>query len=162
PRSLTICALGPLTNIAMALVKAPEIAAGIAELVVMGGASQALGNMTPAAEFNIHADPLAAALVFDSAVPITLIPLDLTHQVPADFSRFSPSGSRACLEAGSKAGLCGAGGVSLVCAGHSSLEECDDHRDAHLSAKTGLDPRRREPLRRGAARPRQGLPARRL
>src|SRR5205807_5488967 len=68
-------------------VKAPDIAAGVAELVVMGGASHALGNMTPAAEFNIHADPLAAALVFDSAVPITLIPLDLTHQVPATAER---------------------------------------------------------------------------
>ena len=87
PRSVTICALGPLTNIALALVKAPDIAAGVAELVVMGGASHALGNMTPAAEFNIHADPLAAALVFDSAVPITLIPLDLTHQVPATQER---------------------------------------------------------------------------
>src|SRR5437763_1931386 len=73
--------------ILLALVKAPEIAAGIAELVVMGGASHALGNMTPAAEFNIHADPLAAALVFDGAVPITLIPLDLTHQVPATEER---------------------------------------------------------------------------
>src|SRR5436853_223051 len=65
----------------------PDMAAGVAELVVMGGASHALGNMTPAAEFNIHADPLAAALVFDSAVPITLIPLDLTHQVPATQER---------------------------------------------------------------------------
>jgi len=80
---VTLCALGPLTNIALALVKAPEIAGRIAELVVMGGASHALGNTTPAAEFNIHADPLAAALVFDSGVPITMIPLDLTHQVRA-------------------------------------------------------------------------------
>jgi purine nucleosidase len=87
PRSVTLCALGPLTNIAVALVEAPDIAGRIAELVVMGGASYALGNTTPAAEFNIHADPLAAALVFDSAVPITMVPLDLTHQVPATAER---------------------------------------------------------------------------
>jgi purine nucleosidase len=87
PRSVTLCALGPLTDIAVALVKAPDIAGRIAELVVMGGASHALGNTTPAAEFNIHADPLAAAVVFGSAVPITMIPLDVTHQVPATTQR---------------------------------------------------------------------------
>jgi purine nucleosidase len=81
PNSVTWCALGPLTNIAVALVKAPEIVAGVAELVLMGGASRALGNVTPAAEFNIHVDPHAAAIVFDSGLPITMVPLDLTHQV---------------------------------------------------------------------------------
>lgn len=81
PRSITVCAIGPLTNIATALVKAPDIAERMAELVVMGGASYALGNTTPCAEFNIHADPSAAAIVFGSGAPITLIPLDLTHQV---------------------------------------------------------------------------------
>jgi purine nucleosidase len=79
--TITLCGLGPLTNIAMALVKAPEIAGRIAELVVMGGAGFELGNVTPAAEFNIHVDPHAAAIVFDSGVPITMIPLDVTHQV---------------------------------------------------------------------------------
>jgi purine nucleosidase len=81
PGTITICALGPLTNVALALVKAPEIAGRIAELVVMGGAGFELGNVTPAAEFNIHVDPHAAAIVFDSGVPITMIPLDVTHQV---------------------------------------------------------------------------------
>ena len=81
PRSVTVCALGPLTNIAAALIKAPDIAQRLAELVVMGGASYALGNTTPCAEFNIHADPVAAAVVFGSGAAITLIPLDLTHQV---------------------------------------------------------------------------------
>jgi purine nucleosidase len=80
PRSVTICALGPLTNIATALIKAPEIAGLMAGLIVMGGASYALGNTTPAAEFNMHADPFAAAVVFGSGAPITMIPLDLTHQ----------------------------------------------------------------------------------
>ena len=79
--AVTVCALGPLTNIAMALVKAPEIAGRIRELVVMGGACFELGNVTPAAEFNIHVDPHAAAIVVDSGIPITMIPLDVTHQV---------------------------------------------------------------------------------
>jgi purine nucleosidase len=70
-----------LTNIAMALVKAPEVAGKIRELVIMGGAAFELGNVTPAAEFNIHVDPHAAAIVIDSGVPITMIPLDVTHQV---------------------------------------------------------------------------------
>jgi inosine-uridine nucleoside N-ribohydrolase len=79
--TITLCALGPLTNIAMALVKAPDVAGSIRELVVMGGACFELGNVTPAAEFNIHVDPHAAAIVLDSGVPITMIPLDVTHQV---------------------------------------------------------------------------------
>ena len=79
--SVTWCALGPLTNIAMALIKAPDIVSGVRELVLMGGASRALGNVTPAAEFNIHADPHAAEIVFASGMPITMIPLDATHQV---------------------------------------------------------------------------------
>ena len=79
--SITVCALGPLTNIAMALVKAPEVAARIGELVIMGGACFELGNVTPAAEFNVHVDPHAAAIVFDSGIPITMMPLDVTHQL---------------------------------------------------------------------------------
>jgi purine nucleosidase len=81
PANVTLCALGPLTDIAMALIKAPDIAGSIHELVLMGGAGFELGNVTPAAEFNIHADPHAAAIVVDSGVPITMVPLDVTHQV---------------------------------------------------------------------------------
>jgi purine nucleosidase len=81
PRSITLCALGPLTDIAVALVKAPDIAGKIGELVVMGGAAFELGNVTPAAEFNIHVDPHAAEIVLGSGIPITMIPLDVTHQV---------------------------------------------------------------------------------
>jgi purine nucleosidase len=79
--TVTLCALGPLTNIAMALVKAPDVAERIAELVVMGGTCRELGNVTPAAEFNIYVDPHAAVIVLDSGIPITMIPLDATHQV---------------------------------------------------------------------------------
>jgi purine nucleosidase len=79
--TITLCALGPLTNIAMALVKAPEVVGKVRELAVMGGARFQLGNVTPAAEFNIHVDPHAAAIVIDSGIPITMIPLDVTHQL---------------------------------------------------------------------------------
>jgi purine nucleosidase len=88
PRSVTLCALGPLTNIAVALVMAPEIAAGIAELVIMGGGTH--GNITPAAEFNIHCDPDAAAIVFESGLPITLVPLDVTELATGTTDRIAP------------------------------------------------------------------------
>jgi purine nucleosidase len=81
PGAVTLCALGPLTNIAVALVKAPDIAGRIGELVVMGGAGSEIGNVTPAAEFNIHVDPHAASIVLDGGVPVTMIPLDVTHKV---------------------------------------------------------------------------------
>jgi len=90
PSSITLCALGPLTNIAMALVAAPDIVAGVAELVLMGGASHGRGNMTPAAEFNIYADPHAASVVFDSFLPITMVPLDVTEEVRSTPERIAP------------------------------------------------------------------------
>ena len=102
PGTVTLCALGPLTNIAVALVMAPDIAGCIAELVLMGGASRALGNYTPAAEFNIHADPQAAAIVFASGVPITMVPLDLTHQVlstPERIERVRTAATKSCAAA---------------------------------------------------------------
>jgi purine nucleosidase len=79
--ALTLCALGPLTNIAMALVKAPDIAERIREIVLMGGAYFEVGNITPAAEFNFYVDPQAAAIVLASGIPIVMKPLDVTHQV---------------------------------------------------------------------------------
>lgn len=81
PGTFTLCALGPLTNIGMALVKAPDIASRIREIVAMGGAYFEVGNITPTAEFNFYVDPEAAAVVFASGVPITMLPLDVTHQV---------------------------------------------------------------------------------
>jgi purine nucleosidase len=82
PEGLTICALGPLTNIAMALRLAPELADRIASIVVMGGAL-ALGNITPAAEYNFYADPHAAAVVLNAGRPVTLLGLHATHQAIA-------------------------------------------------------------------------------
>ncbi|PFG63573.1 purine nucleosidase [Thioclava sp. ES.031] len=78
--SVTLCPLGPLTNIATALQRAPDIAEKIAEIVLMGGAYFEVGNTTPAAEFNIHVDPQAAEIVFKSGVPLVVMPLDVTHK----------------------------------------------------------------------------------
>ncbi|MCA0961993.1 nucleoside hydrolase [Salipiger bermudensis] len=79
-RPVTICAIGPLTNVAMALRLHPEVAQGIERIVVMGGAFRALGHRTPWAEFNVYADPHAAQIVLGSGVPITMCPLDVTLQ----------------------------------------------------------------------------------
>jgi purine nucleosidase len=78
-RKVTLCPIGPLTNIALALIGAPDIAARIERIVLMGGAFSG-GNVTPAAEFNIHVDPHAAHVVLTSGVPIAMMPLDVTHQ----------------------------------------------------------------------------------
>jgi purine nucleosidase len=80
PGTVTLCPLGPLTNIATALARAPDIAPRIAEIVLMGGAYFEVGNITPAAEFNIYVDPEAAAAVFAAGVPLTVMPLDVTHK----------------------------------------------------------------------------------
>jgi purine nucleosidase len=77
--SVTLCPLGPLTNIALALRLAPEIKSKIKQIVLMGGAMN-LGNMTPAAEFNFYADPHAAAVVFTSGLPLVMFGLNVTHQ----------------------------------------------------------------------------------
>ena len=80
-KTVTLCPLGALTNIATALTRAPDIAERIQEIVLMGGAYFEVGNITPAAEFNIYVDPEAAEIVFKSGIPIVMIPLDLTHKV---------------------------------------------------------------------------------
>ncbi|MEJ5864268.1 nucleoside hydrolase [Pseudomonas farsensis] len=81
PHSITIAMLGPQTNLALALAQQPEIAKGIKEVVVMGGAHFNGGNITPAAEFNLFADPHAAEVVLASGVKLTYLPLDVTHKV---------------------------------------------------------------------------------
>ena len=80
PGTVTLCPLGPLTNIATALQKAPDIAGRIAKIVLMGGGYFEGGNITPAAEFNIYVDPQAADIVFKSGAPIVVMPLDVTHK----------------------------------------------------------------------------------
>ena len=82
PRPLTLVAVGPLTNVALALEREPRIVDRIDRVAIMGGAI-GLGNRTPSAEFNIYADPEAAAAVLGSGVPITLVPLEVTHRALA-------------------------------------------------------------------------------
>ena len=74
---LTVIALGPLTNVARALRRSPRLADRLERIVVMGGAVESPGNVTPHAEFNTYNDPIAAAEVFDSGAPVTLVPLDV-------------------------------------------------------------------------------------
>jgi purine nucleosidase len=80
PGEISLFAIGPLTNIALAIRKEPRFAKAVKEMVIMGGSIRKGGNMTPQAEFNIYADPHAAHVVFHSGIPITLIPLDVTHK----------------------------------------------------------------------------------
>lgn len=79
--TVTLCPLGPLTNIAEAFRRAPDVIGRVQQIVLMGGAYFEVGNITPAAEFNIYVDPEAADIVFRSGVPIVVMPLDVTHKV---------------------------------------------------------------------------------
>lgn len=78
PGEITLLAVGPLTNLALALQKEPQIAAAVQEVVIMGGAVDTPGNVTQWAEANIHGDPEAAAVVFAADWPLTLVGLDVT------------------------------------------------------------------------------------
>ena len=78
--TVTLCPLGPLTNIAMAIVKEPAIVPKIAVILWMGGAFDESGNTTDVAEFNAYVDPHAAHIVFASGIPLTIFPLDVTHK----------------------------------------------------------------------------------
>ena len=96
--TVTLCALGPLTNLATALARAPDIAERIAGIVLMGGAYFEVGNITPTAEFNIFVDPEAAKIVFAAGVPLTVMPLDVTHKALTTRARvqaFRDMGTRA-------------------------------------------------------------------
>jgi purine nucleosidase len=98
PQSMTIVTLGPQTNLAMALIQNPEIRQGVKEIVMMGGAHFNGGNITPAAEFNVFADPHASDAVFKSGLPITVIPLDVTHKMltsPERIERLRQIGNQA-------------------------------------------------------------------
>ena len=78
--TVTLCPLGPLTNIAQAFLVAPDIIGRVQQIVLMGGAYFEVGNITPAAEFNIYVDPEAAEIVFRAGVPLVVMPLDMTHK----------------------------------------------------------------------------------
>lgn len=78
--TITLCPLGPLTNIAAAFNQAPDIIERVQEVVLMGGAYFEVGNITPTAEFNIYVDPEAAEIVLKSGADIIMMPLDVTHK----------------------------------------------------------------------------------
>lgn len=80
PGQVTLVTLGPLTNIALALLREPALARLVRQCVVMGGASDSYGNVSPVAEFNIWADPEAARIVFDSGMPLTMVGWDVSRQ----------------------------------------------------------------------------------
>lgn len=93
---VTLCTLGPLTNVGLALVREPSIGTRIRRLVMMGGGFFEGGNTTPAAEFNVYVDPHAAHLVFTSGIPIVMMPLDVTHKAlttPERLARFRDMGT---------------------------------------------------------------------
>lgn len=89
PNSISLAVTGPLTNVATALSKAPDIASRILSIVVMGGARREGGNITASAEYNIYADPDAAAIVFEARCPLVVLGLDATHQVRATPQRIA-------------------------------------------------------------------------
>jgi inosine-uridine nucleoside N-ribohydrolase len=80
PGEITLVTIGPLSNVATALVRAPEMAEKVAGLVAMAGAATVPGNVTPAAEFNVWADPEAADIVFRAGMPLTMVGLDVCEQ----------------------------------------------------------------------------------
>ncbi len=87
--SVTIVALGPLTNVARAFVRDPELPSLVGRVVIMGGTVSVAGNITPAAEFNIYCDPVSAQLVFRAHCTKTLIPLDVTNRVVLSYDLFN-------------------------------------------------------------------------
>ena len=97
---ITLCTLGPLTNIGLAFQREPRIKTLIKEIIMMGGGFFEGGNITPAAEFNIYVDPEAAAEVLVSGIPITMLPLDVTHKALTSRSRIE-----SFRKIGNKAGI---------------------------------------------------------
>ena len=93
---LVVAAIGPNTNLALALKREPRLRLWLREVTIMGG-SATLGTVTPVAEFNIHADPEAAAVVFESGIPIRMVGYDVTRQIGFDhddIARLRASGRR--------------------------------------------------------------------
>jgi purine nucleosidase len=89
PGELTLVTLGPLTNVALALLRDPSIADKVRNCVMMGGTGQGPGNVTPVAEYNIWADPEAAKVVFESGMPLTMVGWDISHE----YAVFGPEDS---------------------------------------------------------------------
>ena len=80
PGEFTLVAIGPLTNVALAIRKEPRVVEALKEIIIMGGAIRHEGNTTALAEFNTYVDPHAAHIVYHAGIPTTLVPLDVTYQ----------------------------------------------------------------------------------
>jgi purine nucleosidase len=90
PGEITLVAIGPLTNVALAIRQEPRIVQALKEIVIMGGALRSEGNTTALAEFNTYVDPHAAHIVYHAGIPTTLVPLDVTYKcilTPGDVKR---------------------------------------------------------------------------
>ena len=108
PGTITLVTLGPLTNVAMALVEAPDIAPRIKGMVLILGTWSENGNITPAAAFNEYVDPEAANVVLSSGIPLTLVSMDVTHQclsTPARLAALRAVGTRAAVAAADMLGF---------------------------------------------------------
>ena len=99
PGELTLVAVGPLTNVARAVMKDPDRMGRLREIIIMGGAFETGGNVSPVAEFNIHADPHAAQIVCDSCIPLVFVPLDVTRQALLDKQMIDRYADRGCATA---------------------------------------------------------------
>ncbi len=102
PQEVTLVALGPLTNIALAMRLEPRILPRIAQIVLMGGSTD-YGNDSPAAEFNMLSDPHAARIVFSSEVPVVMFGLNVTHQIiatPEEMAKIRALGNEAATVVG--------------------------------------------------------------
>lgn len=98
PGTVTLCTIGPMTNIALALSMEPALKSRIRQIVMMAAAFSEVGNITPTAEFNVYVDPHAADIVFSSGIPLVVLPLDITHQMtttPERLDRMERLGNRA-------------------------------------------------------------------
>ncbi len=154
---LTLCPLGPLTNIALAIRLAPDIVPKIRRIVLMGGAI-GLGNVTPAAEFNIYVDPHAAAIVFGCGVPIVMMGLGVTHQAVAtsddlrNLAALGTASARAVHGMLTRPRPGGLGPGGLGTAGHPMHDPCViaylvwpemfTGRDCHVDIETAAGPLR--------------------
>ena len=90
PGEITLLAIGPLTNVALAIRQEPRLVEALKEIIIMGGALRYEGNTTALAEFNTYVDPHAAHIVYHAGIPTTLVPLDVTYQcilTPGDVNR---------------------------------------------------------------------------
>lgn len=99
PGEITLVTIGPLTNVASAIQKAPEFAKSIKNIVMMGGTAECAGNISPAAEFNYWQDPEAADIVFRSGAALTMVGLDVCHQ-----THLYPEQVEQCAEGGTELG----------------------------------------------------------